>query len=497
LLRFVFHPEINILPWPDGTLFPLTAVFLCFMKLPVKDLLLLILATSVLLSCKKESFTTSTSAVINTDVDTLHFDTVFTATGSASQVFKIINGNSKGIRLSSIRLAGGSSSPFKMNVDGLGGTSISNVEIASNDSAYVFITVSIDPNASSLPFVVRDSIEISYNGNTKWLQLDAYGRNARFLRNKTIITNEVWNNDLPYVLLGRLTIEPNATLTINEGCKIYMHADAPFIVNGTLRVNGDKYDSTRVLFTGDRLDVPYRDFPASFPGLIFTETSKDNIINYGIIRNAYQGIVAAGSSPGIKLALNETIIDNAYDAGIFGINTTISARNVLISNCGKGLLLVKGGTYDFTHCTVAAYSNNYLPHKEPVLIAANYLNQNNTVITADLNARFRNCIFWAESGGLVKNEIVVDKQGGGNFSVSFENVLWPVSENPANASITGANIKENPLFDSIKISDRFYNFRLKENSPALNKGGDLGVSLDLDGKPRPVGLPDLGAYERQ
>ncbi|HEU4633312.1 MAG TPA: hypothetical protein VFS22_04965, partial [Flavisolibacter sp.] len=413
----------------------------------MRNLLLLLLAAAVFLSCRKESFTTSSDAVLKTDVDTLHFDTVFTTSGSASQVFKIINENGKGIKIGSVRLAGGISSPFKMNVDGIAGTTVSNIEIAANDSAYVFITVSIDPNASNLPFVVRDSIEISYNGNTKWLQLDAYGQNATFLRNKRITDNEVWNNDLPYVVLGRLTVEPNATLTINEGCKIYIHGDAPFIVNGTLVVNGDKYDSTRVVFSGDRLDEPYKNFPASYPGLIFTETSKNNSISYGIIKNAYQGLVAVGPSTGTQLTLTETIIDNAYDAGIFGINSNITAKNVLVSNCGKNLLLVKGGNYEFTHCTIASYSNNYIQHKEPILIVADYLKQDNMVVTADLNARFRNCLFWAESGGLVKNEVVVDKQGSGNFTVSFDNVLWPVAEDPANiTSMTGANIKENPQF---------------------------------------------------
>lgn len=468
------------------------------MKLPVRNLLLLLLVTAVFLSCKKESFTTSSDAVLKTDVDTLHFDTVFTTTGSASQVFKIINENGKGIRVGSVRLAGGTSSPFKMNVDGIAGTAVSNVEIAANDSAYVYITVHIDPNASNLPFVVRDSIEISYNGNTRWLQLDAYGQNANFLRDKSITTNEVWNNGLPYVVLGKLTVEPNATLTINEGCKIYMHGDAPFIVHGTLQVNGDKYDSTRVVFSGDRLDEPYRNFPAGYPGLIFTETSRNNRIAYSIIKNAYQGIVAVGPSTGTQLTLSETIIDNAYDAGIFAINSNITATNVLVSNCGKNVLLVKGGNYDFTHCTIAAYTNNYIQHKEPLLIVADYLKQNNMVTTADLNARFRNCLFWAESGGLVKNEVVADKQGNGNFTLTFDNVLWPVTGVPANvAAVTGADIRENPQFDSVKISDRFYSFRLKETSPAINKGSDFSVTADLDGNPRPVGLPDLGAYEKQ
>ena len=465
----------------------------------MRNLLLLTIAAALFFSCKKQNFTTSADAILRTDVDTLHFDTVFTTTGSASQVFKIINDNSKGIRISSVRLAGGAASFFKMNVDGIPGTESSNIEIAANDSAYVFVTVKIDPNTANLPFIVRDSVEIKYNGNTQWVQLDAYGQNAHFLKNKIITDNETWNNDLPYVVLGNLTVDANAILTINEGCKIFMHADAPFVVNGTLQVNGDKYDSTRVLFTGDRLDEPYRDFPASFPGLIFTESSKNNIVNYGIIKNAYQGIVVAEPSAGTKLTLNETIIDNAYDAGLLGVNTSIDARNVLISNCGKNLLLVKGGNYNFTHCTIAAFSNNYIQHKEPVLLVSNFLNQNNTIASADLNASFRNCIFWGESGDPKKNEIVVAKQGNTVFNVTFDNVLWSVTTDPDNVtSITGTNIKnENPQFESINIADHFYNFRLKESSPAKDKGNNTGVLIDLDGKPRPVGLPDLGAYEKQ
>lgn len=453
----------------------------------------------MLFSCKKQSFTTSHDALLRTDIDTLHFDTVFTTTGSASQVFKIFNDNAKAIRIGSIRLAGGQASPFKMNVDGIAGTQTSNLEVASNDSAYVFVTVSINPNAANLPFIIRDSIEINYNGNTKWVQLDAYGQNAHFLKNKTVSTNEIWNNDLPYVILGKLTVAENASLVINEGCKILMHADAPVIINGTLQVNGNKYDSTRVIFSGDRLDEPYRNFPASYPGLVFTQTSKNNVINFGIIKNAYQGIVVAESSGGVKLALNETVIDNAYDAGLLGINTSIDATNLLISNCGKNLLLAKGGTYNFTHCTIAAFSNNYIQHKEPVLLVSNFLNQNNVVTTASLNANFRNCIFWGQSGGLVKNEIVIARQGNTAFNVAFDNVLWSTSSNPDNVtSVTGVNIKnENPQFDSVDISNRYYNFRLKDVSPAKDKGSNAGITIDLDGNPRPVGLPDLGAYEKQ
>ena len=33
--------------------------------------------------------------------------------------------------------------------------------------------------------------------------------------------NITWTNNLPYVILGSLVVDTNATLTIEPGCKIY------------------------------------------------------------------------------------------------------------------------------------------------------------------------------------------------------------------------------------------------------------------------------------
>jgi hypothetical protein len=449
------------------------------------------------LACKKDGFTDSKDARLFTSVDTLHFDTVFTTTGSVTQMVKIMNDNKDGIRIEKVRLSGGAASPFKINVDGVAGPQVNGVEIAGNDSVYIFVTVNINPTAANLPFIVRDSIEISYNGNTKYLQLDAYGRNARFLRNRIILTDETWDHDLPYVILGGITINPAATLTITKGTQVHLHADAPFIINGSLKATGERWDSTKVVFTGDRLDEPYRNFPASFPGLLFSETSRNNLLEYVVIKNAYQAIIVAEPSPvaAPKLVIKETIIDNAYDAGILGVNSSIQAQNVLISNCGKNIMLVKGGNYSFIHCTAASFSSSYLQHKAPVLFITNYLNASTPPAT--LNAIFRNCIFWGEGGGVVKNEVVVEKIGSTSFNVVFDNNLWRVENPPANAMINNVINNQPPLFDSVNTSSRFYNFRLQSGSPAINKGMNAGVFIDLDGNTRPVGLPDLGAYEKQ
>src|SRR6185503_9483134 len=161
---------------------------------------------------------------------------------------------------------------------------VNNIELEANDSIYVFVQVNVNPTAANLPFVIRDSIQVSYNGNNKLVQLEAWGQNAHFFRNKEIIADEIWNNDLPYVILGYLRVNANKKLTINKGCRIFVHADAPIIVDGSLQTNGLKDTIDRVYFTGDRLDEPYKNFPASWPGIYFSASSRDNILTYTVLK---------------------------------------------------------------------------------------------------------------------------------------------------------------------------------------------------------------------
>lgn len=450
-------------------------------------------------SCRKDSFISSPDARMTVTADTLKYDTVFVTAGSTYRFFKIINDNNRKLRVSSLKLMGGAASAYSLNVDGVPGSQFSNLELEANDSIYVFAQVNINPGAGNLPFILRDSIEIVYNGNKRLVQLEAWGQNAHFFRNKVISANETWNNDLPYVILGSLTVNAGQTLTINRGCRIYMHADAPIIVNGSLRVNGLKDTVNRVYFTGDRLDEPYKDFPASWPGIFFQPSSINNDLTYAVIKNAFQsvGLTDLASNGLPKLTLNECIIDNGLDAGIIAVNSSIRARNCLITNCGRNIFLVKGGDYQFTHCTVATFANRYIDHKDPVLYLRNYFTTANPQ-PQSLNAVFRNCIFWGENG-LVDNEVVVDKNGNNPFSVTFDANLWKVQTTPAYINLpTGMINNRSPLFDSINTFRHYYDFRVqKGGSPALSAGVNANVLSDLDGKTRPVQQPDLGCFEKQ
>ena len=108
-------------------------------------------------SCKKEGFITSPDGQISFSADTLYYDTVFTSVGSVTKFVRIFNKNDQKLLLSAVELAGGASSPFRINVDGIAGNA-SGIEILPNDSLYVFVSVQVNPNTQNLPFHMEGSI---------------------------------------------------------------------------------------------------------------------------------------------------------------------------------------------------------------------------------------------------------------------------------------------------------------------------------------------------
>ena len=450
------------------------------------------------LSCKKDSFISSSSASLNITRDSIKFDTVFTSAGSVTQSFKIINENNQKLLLSQVKLIGGSASPFKININGIQVIEMDNIEIAANDSIYVFVSVFINPTTTNLPFIISDSILINYNGNNRFVQLEAYGQNAHFLNNKVLSGNNAWQNDLPYVILGSLRVDTTASLIIAAGCKIYLHANAPFLVDGTLTVTGTKTD--KVQFTGDRLDDYYKDLPASWPGIYFRGSSKDNILTFATIKNANQAVVVQDPSVNTnpKLLMHQCIIDNAFEAGLYSFNSSVSADNSLISNCANNIFIEFGGIYNFTNCTVASFSGSYLIHTTPVLQMTDVSLADGPTITADLDASFTNCIFWGDYGS-VDDEVIVDREGSNLFNVTLQNCLYKAINDPSNTTLTSVITNQYPSFDSIDVNNKYYDFRITKDplAPGIDNGIIVAFPTDLDSNNRTVGLPDLGSYEKQ
>ena len=447
----------------------------------------------ICISCKKESFNTSPDARLYISADTVKFDTVFTSVGSITKNFKILNLNDQKL-LISVKLAGGNSSSFHTNINGTSANELDNIEIASNDSIYIFVTVTVNPTTGHLPFILQDSIQVSFNGNTENVQLLAYGQNARFLNNTVITGNVSWDNSLPYVIIGGLRIDTIATLQIEQGTKVYVHGLAPFIVDGTLIITGTVTDP--VIFRSDRMDEYYKDVPGGWEGIQIRGASTNNKFTFANLRNAVQAIHIEGPSMNSnpKLEIHQCIIDNASDAGIAITNSTINADNTLISNCKENLRIEGGGTYNFIHCTIASYSNNFIFHSTPVSAISNSTFINNTQVTNPLDANFTNCIFWGDNGS-PDAEMSVIRDGILPFNLILDHCLYK-GDDPSNATMLSVIRNQDPVFDSIDVIDSYYDFRINNPaSPVIDQAISTGYLRDLDNYLR-IGVPDIGCFEK-
>lgn len=477
------------------------------------SLLLIILTT---FSCRKDDIITDTSARLSFSVDTLIVDTVFATIGSTTRRITVYNRNDKTINISTIAVAKGTGSQFRINVDGVTGNVHSNVEIEGNDSLFIFIEVTIDPNNVLSPFVVEDDIVFLTNNNQQKVHLAAWGQNAHYFTPKVFPTNglpkyscldgdcntslppinQTWINDKPYVIYGYLVIDSADVLNIDPGVRIHLHNQAGIWVykDGNLNINGTKADP--VTFQGTRLDYSFKDVPGQWDRIWINEGSINNVFNYAVIKNAYVGIQAetlpfepntAISSN--KLILNNCEIHNASAVGILATNFIIESENTLITNCGQyNLLVTGGGKYVFNHATVANYWQDGV-RQTPAVYAQNYyqdVNGNTQVRNID-SLNFKNSIIY----GNIDNEFALETLAPGSINYAIN---YSIVKTTTSLSGNVSNNILNPANTYIFADYPTHNYHLTNVSPAINAGVVSSVIYDHDGVTR-NNPPDVGAFE--
>lgn len=485
----------------------------------LKLLAITILASLLAGSCRKEELLTDRGAKLNFSDDTLMFDTVFVSIGSTTKNLRVYNPYDQPLKISNIRLANGSNSRFRMNVNGLPGRSFDDVEIRGGDSIWIFVEVTIDPNSALLPYVVQDSIVFETNGNIQDIDLVAWGQNANFLVaqkrsanlppyviiDTVLNSTTTWDKTLPYVVYGGYAVvDSSNTLIIKEGTQIHFSNAGGLWVfkGGTLKVQGTKEDP--VVFQGLRREP----FLAEEPGQwdrIWINDGGQNEINYAVIKNGFIGIQAETLFEPVLpefLKITNTRIRNMSGFGIFARNFVIEGWNNVVSNCGLyNAALTIGGSYQFTHCTFANYWR-FGQRSTPAVYINNYaVNQNNQEVPVDLvKAEFRNCIIYGNN----ENELELDFVSGADSLKLFRNCILKTDKTTdvTPAAFFTAIYKNDPNF-----KDTFDgNFELDTLAFARDKGDPAFVIptavppmiLDLKGTPRPTGgiNPDLGAFER-
>lgn len=460
-------------------------------------IIIFILAIGIF-SCTKDEITTDSSAKLSFSTDTLSFDTVFTTIGSTTRHFMVHNKNNKAIKVSEIYLAKGENSNFRINVNGVHGDA-ENIEIAANDSLFVFVEVNVDPNRDEM--VEDDSVVFITNGNIQDINLLAFGQDV-ILLNSEIIGTQTWTNDKPYLIYNLVTIDTLNTLTIEAGTQIYFHKKALFKIKGSLIVNGTIEEP--VIFDGDRLEDFYDNVPDQWYGIHIAAGSKLNTINYAEIKNASFGFIVDSvvdfSQP--TLTLTNSKILNMSSYGIYARQSSILAYNCIIGDCGEHALLIPfGGHYEFYHTTIANSSSNYWLEirTKPLIFLRNYYTYNNTAYMRPLEkAYFGNCIIY----GSQINELGYDSTyaSSGALNFMFDHCILKIADTINTVDeLHFNNIIKNRDPRFIR-NDEELQFQLDTLSPAKD-AGDIEIStffpLDINGNSRIIDEgPDLGAYER-
>lgn len=452
-----------------------------------------------ILSCETEPFNTDRDARLSFSVDTLFFDTIFTTIGSTTKEFKIYNREKQSIRISSISLAGGDASPFRLNINGREQNQVTNIEVRARDSLYIFVEVTVDPLGQDAPMVIQDSVVFVTNGNVQDVDLVAWGQDVILINGEEIETR-TWTNAKPYLVFNSMLVDTSHTLTIEAGTRIHFHNRSTLYVSGTLIVNGTMEEP--VIFEGDRLEEIYEDIPGQWGGLYFLNGSRNSVIDYAEIKNAINGIhlgnLYTESSPP-DLVLSNTTIEHMNYAGISSIGATLSVNNTVIADCGfYGVLLTTGGDYAFYHTTICNFWN-YANRITPSLALTNYYNINDTALfTGDLvRAEFGNCIIYGDRD----TEVGIDRlEGVGDFNYLFDHCL-------IKADTAKIDLSDPVAFKNIflNVDPRFvsyfdYNYQLDTLSGAKDVGsaviGNM-YPLDILMQDRTADAgPDLGAYER-
>ena len=465
-------------------------------------LFLLIMSFLGLTGCLKEDEVSTDPALkLEFSTDTVVFDTVFTTIGSSMRSLVIRNTASSRINISKISLARGKASPFRLNIDGTPTEEYTNLEIGANDSAYIFVKVTIDPNNASSPLVESDSIVFLTNGNIQDVKLVAWGQDAYFHLNETFTGDLTLPDDKPHVIYGKLIAESGCNLSVVEGTKLYFHNSSSLEIHAgaSLTVSGSL--EKPVLFTGDRLEDFYLDKPGMWEGIWLAKGSKNISFTYAEITNAKVGIQAdsIGMDGTDPLRLHNCMIHNMINFSIRATKSRVIATNCQITNSGGNVISIEnGGDYDFRNSTIARYFNG---RGYPALSISNYAtDKDGNKLPGELTAAyFGNCIIT----GNQYSEIELNELEGTAFNFKFDQCL--VQWDKELYSKYEGNFTNCISNESAEFTDPYTNnFQLDTLSFAIDAASlDIinstvpSIILDRKGVSRlEDGFPDLGAYER-
>jgi len=459
-------------------------------------------------SCNDDVFSTNPEDTLSFSTDTLTFDTVFTTIGSATAKIMVYNKNNVALKINRISIAGGKNSNFHINVDGSvnENNEFMDVEIRANDSMYVFVAVTVDPNMLNSPLLIEESINFDNNGVKQKIHLEAFGQDITVLRGAKITRATTLTATKPYLIYDSLIVSQKRTLKLAPGCKLYFHNNANLLVYGNLEAIGTA--DKPILLRGDRLDnikfatpFPYNNVSGQWGGIYLLSSIGNHVFDHVNMNSGYVGIYFFNTDINNlpELKISNCKIHNFLLYGLVVKNGNVNVTNTEISNTSSYSVYLNGGLHEFTHCTIANYFNNSSVQpasrdKKPAVMIMN-LNR-----IATMETRFYNCVI----SGSSENEFSLASRFESQYNGVFKNCYIRTQKAlvlPQYTNIKWYN-KNDTVFKSARYDyekNTYFNFTPDSVSPArgiADKTISEKFPLDLNGNNRMEdGAPDAGAYE--
>ena len=428
----------------------------------IKRLFFLLSIVALLLTActDNDSFTTDGSYRLTFSKDTVRLDTLFSTVPSSTYTFWVYNYSGDGIRIRNVRLERGRQSGFRANVDGTFLNPVAtDLEIRDGDSIRVFVEVTANENMQDTPQLVEDHLLFTLeSGVVQRVNLRTYSWDAQKLTDLVVSSDQTIDQTKPIVVYGKgIVIEEGATLTIRN-TKLFFHDGAGVEVKGRLVTDN-------VLMRGDRLDhmfdyLPYDRVSGQWQGVNVVAEAQGVEMTNSEIRNANTGLRCEAT----KVELEQTIIHNCKGHGLYAYDSEVTLSNCLISNTQDDCLSLHGCQALVNATTLAQfypYSANrgaalrFAKTEKPLLLLCT-----NSVVT-----------------GYEEDVVFGDGRDGETVQFLFENTLLRTPfVDDADAFVD--MIWEKPTdevqgtkhFVKVDETNLIYDFRLKDESPAKERG---------------------------